>query len=516
MKKIFLLIILLQCLFLNAKTFTVASYNVENLFDLKFDGTEYKRYIPNTKYWNKESFLNKLNNISKTINHLDASIIALQEIESKRALESLKKQTQYKYSVFIKNKKASVGLAILSKYPIAKHKRIIVDKNDKYSRDILKATIYIQNKPLIIYVNHWRSKRAKESKRIIYASALQKDIKKLTKNTDYIVLGDLNSNYDEYQTFKYEKKLNDTYGITGINQILNTTIDENFVTKENILKYNKLVHYNLWLELKEKNRFSSKFKNYNNTPDNILLSRGLFDKYNLSYIDNSFKVFKPSYLYKYNKIKRWNQYKKNGYSDHLPIYAQFSTNKQKKNKIIDILTKKNNISYLYKIEQVKNYKLKDVTVIYQRDNIAIIKHSNDIKSKAILIYKPSKELKLGFTYDIIVNKIEKYNGLKEIKELSKIKKLRYIKNYKDSYLDAKNIDLHERKYQNNIVKNLKGVYKKGYLYYSKNDKKEKIKVYFKKAIKKPEDGKKITISSGHISIYKSKVQIVLYSTNDFK
>jgi len=155
-------------------------------------------------------------------------------------------------------------------------------------------------------------------------------------------------------------------------------------------------------------------------------------------------------------------------------------------------------------------------VIYQRDNIAIIKHSNDIKSKAILIYKPSKELKLGFTYDIIVNKIEKYNGLKEIKELSKIKKLRYIKNYKDSYLDAKNIDLHERKYQNNIVKNLKGVYKKGYLYYSKNDKKEKIKVYFKKAIKKPEDGKKITISSGHISIYKSKVQIVLYSTNDFK
>jgi hypothetical protein len=39
---------------IEAKTFKVASYNVENLFDLTRNGTEYTEYIPNTGYsWTK-------------------------------------------------------------------------------------------------------------------------------------------------------------------------------------------------------------------------------------------------------------------------------------------------------------------------------------------------------------------------------------------------------------------------------------------------------------------------------
>ena len=73
---------------LHAQDFKVASYNVENLFDLKHDGTEYREYIPNTKSnWNKKTYNIKLKNISKVINELDADIIALQEIESKKALK---------------------------------------------------------------------------------------------------------------------------------------------------------------------------------------------------------------------------------------------------------------------------------------------------------------------------------------------------------------------------------------------------------------------------------------------
>ena len=79
-----------------------------------------------------------------------------------------------------------------------------MNKSNKYSRDILKVKLLVNNKPLIIYVNHWRSKRAAESKRIKYALALKRDIDK-QKNNDYIILGDLNSNYNEYQTFQYDK-----------------------------------------------------------------------------------------------------------------------------------------------------------------------------------------------------------------------------------------------------------------------------------------------------------------------
>ena len=512
-----ILIFLYLCLSLNAKDFTVASYNVENLFDLKKQGTEYKEYIPYTKYWNKKSFSIKLQNISKTINDLNSDIIALQEIESSIALEELLKLTpKYKYSKFLKNRNSSIGVAILSIYPITKTKRIVVNKRDKYSRDILKATINIENKPLVIYVNHWRSKRAKESKRITYATALKNELDTLDDFEDYIVLGDLNSNYDEFLTFKYDRKLNDTYGITGINQVLNTTIKENFITKENILTFSKLVNYNLWLDLKKHKRFSSRFKGSSDTPDNIIVSKGLFDNQNISYKHNSFNVFKPNYLYKNKKIVRWNRYKFKGYSDHLPIFATFSTSKQNNISIKQIKPKADRfstISELYKIQQIeKPIVLKDVVVIYRSKKIVIIKQLNN---RSIMIYNPPSNMEVGYKYDITVDKIDEYHGLKEIKELSFVENKVKYNNYKSLYLKANNINLFDEKNQNEIIKDLKGTYKKGYLYFSKKGEKSKIKLYFKNKEHKPQNGKTITIKTGHLSIYKSKIQIVIYNQNDF-
>ncbi len=378
----YLLFIFISVIQLYSLEFKVASYNVENFFDLHYDKTEYKEFIPHSKTWNKTSFKNKLQNITKTIKDLDADILALQEIESQKVLDAIIKiNPKYKYISFLKNKDSAIGMALLSKYKIVSSKSIIVDKHDKFSRDILKVNLLIENKPLIIYVNHWRSKRAAESKRIKYALALKSEIDK--QKTDYIILGDLNSNYNEYQTFKYNKKLNDTFGITGINQILNTTVKENFVQKSNILTYKKKVHFNTWLELKKNKRFSAKFKNNNNTPDNILLSANLFDNKNISYVNNSFQVFTPTYLFKNNKIYRWNRSKNSGYSDHLPIYGYFSTTKQNftfKKRDKGFNNKKNKINYLYDIEQISDYRLENVTVVYKAPKIAIIKQThNDIR-----------------------------------------------------------------------------------------------------------------------------------------
>jgi len=487
--------------------FKVATYNVENFFDLTYDGTEYKEYKPHTKTWNNRAFKIKLQNVTRVINTLDADILALQELESNKVLKFIINKTRkYKYYKFIKNKTSAIGLAIVSKYPIVKTSLIKINRYDKYSRDILKATISIDGKQLIVYVNHWRSKRASESKRIRYAMALKKDINQLHKKTDYIILGDLNSNYNEYITFKYNKKLNDTYNITGINQILNTTIKQNFVTKDKIKSYNTNVLYNLWLELPPSQRFSSKFKNNLSTPDNILIPPSLFDNYNISYVDKSFKVFKPSFLYKNNKIIRWNINKSKGYSDHLPIYAYFSTNHQT---YFSTTYKQstNKISTLYTKQSISDFSIKNAIVIYKTKKIVIVKQLND---RAVMIYKPQYDFKLGYMYDFVVDKIDTYNGLKEIKQVSNIKQVGYYKNYKQLYKDGRKIDLFNPKYQNEIVKNLRGRYKKGYLYFRHHSKNYKIKLYFPKGIKRPKDGKVITIKNGHLSIYKSKVQIVLY------
>jgi endonuclease/exonuclease/phosphatase family metal-dependent hydrolase len=516
LKLLFLLLISFE---LYAKSFSVASYNVENLFDVHYDKTEYKEYIPNKTNWNQHTFEVKLNNIAQVINDINSDIIALQEIESKKALEHLIQKTpQYAYYDFIKNPKSSIGLALLSKYPIVHSSFISIHSNDRFSRPIQKVKIEIEpHKQLIIFNNHWRSKKAAESKRIEYAMSLKKYVEQLPKNSDYIILGDLNSNYNEYETFKHNEKLNDSYNITGINQVLNTTIEQKFVTKKNILKQSALAHYNLWLELPYHKRFSYFFRNHPNTPDNIIVSKGLFDDKNIAYKDGSFKVFTPSYLVQNNFIKRWEVkngfHQKKGFSDHLPIMASFTTKPYitiKQNSTASM----NTFDYLYTIEDIQTPLIfKDVMVLYKDKNSAILKQKNQ---RAVFAYNCAKALEVGKSYDIEVQNIKTHFGLKEITHLKILQKKEPIKSIQSHYLNASKIDVFDIKYQNEIITNLKGTYKNNYLYFEHQGKKEKIRLYSKDKSVLPKNGQKVTIISAHLGFYGSNVQIILYKRSDIR
>jgi predicted extracellular nuclease len=278
-----LLFLFLFSIPLFAKTFTISSYNVENFFDLTYNGTEYKEYIPNTSSkWNKKTYKKKLDNIVKVLNTLNADIVALQEIENKNLLKQLqKKLPMYKYISFSKYKKSSVGIGFLSKISIIENDNIKVKFEDKLFRPILETTFKLEDKEFKIFNNHWPSKRASEKYRLKYAKKLFDRVNLLPKDYDYILIGDFNSNYNEYQTFKNDKKLNDTFSITGINQVLNTTLDKKFMTYDDIIKHKRKVHYNLWLDLNYNNRFSNKYRGQNETPDNILISPALFDDKNI-------------------------------------------------------------------------------------------------------------------------------------------------------------------------------------------------------------------------------------------
>lgn len=90
---------------------TVATYNVENLFDLENDGYEYDEYVPNSfSEWNEKNYKIKLQNISKVIKDINPDIIAIEEIESLQALKDLKFTLQrnglyYQYYQIIDKKK---------------------------------------------------------------------------------------------------------------------------------------------------------------------------------------------------------------------------------------------------------------------------------------------------------------------------------------------------------------------------------------------------------------------------
>lgn len=510
-----LLILLFFSFTLYAKTFTVATYNVENFFDLNNNITDYKEYTTNNKSkWNKKNFDVKVSNLLKVLKDLNCDIVALQEVENKELMQLLvKRLPEYKYYSFSKYEKGSVGVGFLSKIEIERNSNLNVRFSDKIYRPILETTFKIDDNEFKIFNNHWPSKKVGESYRIKYAKKLFDRVNELPRDYDYILLGDFNSNYNEFETIYQEKRLNNTQGVTGINQVLNTTIDKEPVTVDDVLRRDKRAHYNLWLDLPQKNRFSTIFRGKKNTPDNIIIPPALFDNKKLSYKIDSFKVFRPSYLYKNGKINRWQMRNKVhqgiGFSDHLPLMATFSSNDEDKSPLKNLPLKTiNKISNFYEIEKlIEPVDLKDVIVIYKNNRSAIIKQKND---RAIFLFNNAAKLDEGFSYDLRITQIKEYFGLKEIKSFRILHKNQEVKEYKKLYKNAEKIDIFDSKNQNEIVTNLKGTYKDGKLFF----KDENIKLYSKKKILLPENNQKVEIKRAHLGLYKDEEQLIIYDKSD--
>ncbi|EDZ62240.1 Endonuclease/exonuclease/phosphatase [Sulfurimonas gotlandica GD1] len=334
MKSLLLLFVFLTSLF-GDKILTIATYNVENLFDLEKKGYKYKEYEPNTKSnWNQKTYKIKLQNIARVIKDIDADIIALQEIHSLQALKDLRftlKQNglYYQYYSIADKKHTAIKVAILSKLPFTYSKELSVTSTYKY-RNILETKLKIYGNDLYMFVNHWKAKSGPESMRITSAKSLRNRISEIGYDENIVLLGDFNSDYEEHIKFKKNRKLNDTNGKTGINHVLRT-IKQN--QKASNTKYEKENLYNLWYDTDAPNRYSYIFRGEKEALDNIIVSQPLLDKKGISYINDSITNLDKEYLFKKKQIYRWQvskervpKHKGAGYSDHLPVIAKFMLN----------------------------------------------------------------------------------------------------------------------------------------------------------------------------------------------
>ncbi len=526
MKKL-LFFLLFSTLF--AKELRVASYNVQNLFDLEYKGTEYKEYIPKRNGWNRTAFEKKLDNISKVLCELDADVVGLQEIEGKKALEALLKRLKakgcnYPYSVISNKQTSAIEVALISKIPFNKRRDIIVSRA-KRDRNILEVELKTHPK-LTIFVNHWRSKAAPESQRIKYAKALTKRLKKLPKDREYIILGDFNSNYNECEFIT--KEHNDRGGVCAISDILKTYKNGHLISLNE--KISKPYHYNLWADLAQYKRWSYNWYGKKETPDAIIISANLNDKDGWFYKAKSFQVFKKSFLFKDGRVFVWehNRGLSRGYSDHLPIYATF-VNNQKDEDFLERFWR----FFIPSVEQAKSIKkaskelsirelkvknslkepilLKNVCLIFKRGDSGVIKTYK--RDASIFLYHSAKELEEGFCYDIKVLQKKRYNKMDEITKLTVVQKLKkairvdeYIPQFSlDLFLDDTNIGA--------LVRDIEGIYKNGFLYIDGTP----IKIYLKEKkrgfLKK---GDKLFIKKAQIGYYKGRKELIVYSLDDIR
>ncbi len=541
MKIINLLFILLLS-FANAKILKIASYNVENLFDMQYSGLEYKEYIPRRHNWTEAILQKKLIHIAEVICDLDAEIIGLQEIENDRILKRLQKTLErvgcrYRYRAITDTKRTPIHNAILSKIALKKKKDIVIFRNGR-QRSILEVDLKSDPK-LTLFVNHWKSKAGPESGRIPYAKALMKRISILPSRSEYLILGDFNTNYNEYQTM--DSRHNDTGGRTGINHVLKT------IRGKALIRLHALergYHYNLWLELPTYARWSHNFFGDKEGIDAIVIPQSLHDGKGWEYQEGSFGVFKPNYLFgKRGRVKRW-EYKHSrhtgkGYSDHLPVYASFvlgmnSVRKQEGGlweRLLSLFSSNatptsqkepshrgmpekeiriSTIADLISREKIASpVKLQDIKVIWKSRDSAVIKQSE--QGRAILLYRCAKTLDIGKRYDLVVYQKKRYKGLDELTDIAALRLRGSVD--ADRYLTPFSFRvMQERRFVGEIVSEMEGRYSKGKITINGTG----YPLYFKKGIKRPKEGQKIRILRAQIGYYKNHNELVVWNQNDYQ
>ena len=236
----------------------------------------------------------------------------------------------------------------------------------------------------------------------------------------------------------------------------------------------------------------------------------MFDGKGIDYVNDTFKVFKADYLFtKKGYINRWRykngKHRAKGYSDHLPVFAYFDTKAYVSDgaKPISKIIEKKSISYLYEVESLaKQIELHDVVVVLKRGRNAVVKQSPN--GRGVFLYGCASKLKEGHKYDLLVDGIKTYMGLKEVISAYKLRD----KGLADT--EAYISDFSTSLVQNDIVKDVEGVYKNRHLYVGDI----KIPIYFKKKKSTPKNGTHLKIHYAHLGYYK-KEQLVVYSTKDF-
>ena len=304
------------------KLYSVAFYNLENLFDTIHDaGKNDYEFLPDGSYqWTAKKYESKLQNLSKVLGSLSRDLvpegpafIGVAEAENSRVLEDLVKQpaiSNYEFVHYEGPDRRGIDCALLydPKQFSVTHSKLVLStpfEGDTVhlTRGFLIVDGQLAGERVCVIVNHWPSRGAKSPVRVHAArevKALKDSLMRSDKKLKLIVMGDMN-----------DDPMDESMEVLGAR------------------KYPKQVKkgefYNPWWEtLEDKGVGTLLYRGKWNLFDQIVISKPLLKaKKGLRYDHN--EVFIRDYL-----IQQDGKYKGsplrthggrtwlNGYSDHLP------------------------------------------------------------------------------------------------------------------------------------------------------------------------------------------------------
>ncbi|MDR2797652.1 MAG: endonuclease/exonuclease/phosphatase family protein [Treponema sp.] len=198
----------------NPGLLTLVTWNVQALFDGDETGIEYDTYLQ-AAGWSDEKYRARLNSLAQAIGRMadkTPDILGLEEIENIQVLEDLLEgplaNCGYKYLCFANNPGASLGIGLLSRFPLEETRvHSITAQGETTPRPLVEVRLHVQNQPLVLLVCHWKAKQgnkepaATEFLRRASARVVMRRLQELRQegpDIPVLIMGDLNENYDEW------------------------------------------------------------------------------------------------------------------------------------------------------------------------------------------------------------------------------------------------------------------------------------------------------------------------------
>lgn len=304
------------------KLYSVAFYNLENLFDTIHDsGKNDYEFLPAGSYkWTAKKYEAKLQNLSKVLGSLSRdlvpqgpAVIGVAEVENCRVLNDLVSQpaiSNYKFVHYEGPDKRGIDCALLydpEQFTVS-HSRLVLSApyqgdTTHLTRGFLVVDGQLAGDRVCVIVNHWPSRGAKSPVRVHAArqvKALKDSLQREDKKRKIIIMGDMN-----------DDPMDESMQELG--------------ARKSARKVKKGELYNPWWEtLEDKGVGTLLYRGKWNLFDQIVISKPLLkSRKGLRYSHN--EVFIRDYLFQQDGKYKGSPLRThggrtwlNGYSDHLP------------------------------------------------------------------------------------------------------------------------------------------------------------------------------------------------------
>jgi predicted extracellular nuclease len=340
MKIFFLSVLVFLANVLNAQEhgtqkFRVMWYNVENFFDCEDDTlTNDNEFLPAGKRgWSYPKFIEKTNHIAKVITAIgewkNPALVGLCEVENDKCLIQLTKYSplkNFKYKFIHHDSPDPRGIDVALLYdpaqfkPLENHAVKIKFPSGHYTRDVLYVKgLTVNGDTLNAFVCHFPSRLGgeleSEQKRIFVASVIKTKIDSIfayNQHANVIVMGDFND-------FPTNKSLHEVIAALPISKS---------ITDGHL--------YNLMYQMQLDEKGTNKFKGEWGVLDQIFVSGSLLNASStMNAASKDAHIFDADFLLEEDPkfmgkqpFRTYVGFKcHGGYSDHLPVYVDFSFNK---------------------------------------------------------------------------------------------------------------------------------------------------------------------------------------------